>query len=137
MKSYTEYLWFNTENRRELVHITETIRKIVNESKVKEGFVLVSAMHITASVYVNDNESGLFEDIWEWLEEIAPFRSDYNHHLTGEDNGDAHLKSLLMHHQVIVPITDGDLDLGPWQSIFYAEFDGQRKKRVVVKVMGE
>jgi len=137
MKSSTEYLWFNTDNKKELVHITETIREIVLNSKIKEGFVLISAMHITASVYVNDNEPGLFEDIWKWLEELAPFNKDYNHHNTGEDNGDAHLKSLLMHHQVIVPVTNGDLDLGPWQRIFYAEFDGQRKKRVVVKVMGD
>ena len=137
MKSHTEYLWFDTEKRRQLVHITETIRNIVSESMVREGFVLISAMHITASVYVNDNEPGLFEDIWQWLEQLAPFKEDYKHHNTGEDNGDAHLKSLLMHHQVVVPITDGDLDLGPWQRIFYAEFDGKRKKRVVVKVMGE
>ena len=137
MKSSTEYLWFNTDNKKELVHITETIREIVLNSKIKEGFVLISAMHITASVFVNDNEPGIFEDIWKWLEELAPFNKDYKHHNTGEDNGDAHLKSLLMHHQVIVPVTDGDLDLGPWQRIFYAEFDGQRKKRVVVKVMGD
>ncbi len=137
MKSSTEYLWFNTDNKKELVHITETIREIVLNSKIKEGFVLISAMHITASVYVNDNEPGLFEDIWKWLEDLAPFNKDYKHHNTGEDNGDAHLKSLLMHHQVIVPVTNGDLDLGPWQRIFYAEFDGQRKKRVVVKVMGD
>ena len=137
MKSHTEYLWFDTEKRRQLVHITETVRNIVSESMVREGFVLISAMHITASVYVNDNEPGLFEDIWEWLEQLAPFKDDYKHHNTGEDNGDAHLKNLLMHHQVIVPITDGDLDLGPWQRIFYAEFDGKRRKRVVVKVMGE
>lgn len=137
MKSHTEYLWFNTEKKRELVHITETVRKIVKESKVDEGFVLVSAMHITASVFVNDLEEGLFQDIWEWLEGIAPFREDYKHHRTGEDNGDAHLKNLIMHHQVIVPITKGDLDLGPWQRVFYGEFDGKRKKRVVVKVIGD
>ena len=120
MKFQTEYLWFNTEKRRQLVHITETIRKIVAGSGIREGLVLISAMHITASVYVNDNEPGLFEDIWKWLEELAPFKSDYKHHNTGEDNGDAHLKSLLMHHQVIVPVTDGDLDLGPWQRIFFS-----------------
>ncbi|MGI9553520.1 MAG: secondary thiamine-phosphate synthase enzyme YjbQ [Thermodesulfobacteriota bacterium] len=137
MKSHTDYLWFNTDEKREFVHITETVREIVVESGVKEGFVLISAMHITASVYINDNEPGLFEDIWKWLEELAPFNKDYKHHNTGEDNGDAHLKNLLMHHQVTVPITDSDLDLGPWQRIFYAEFDGQRRKRVVVKVMGE
>ncbi len=137
MKSLTEYLWFNAENKRELFHITETIREIVFKSEIKEGFVLVSAMHITAAVYVNDNEPGLFQDIWKWLEHLAPFDENYNHHNTGEDNGDAHLKSLLMHHQVIVPVTNGDLDLGPWQRIFYAEFDGLRKKRVVIKVMGD
>ncbi len=137
MKSLTEYLWFNAEKKKELFHITETIRDIVFKSEINEGFVLISAMHITAAVYVNDNETGLFEDIWKWLEHLAPYDKDYKHHNTGEDNGDAHLKSLLMHHQVIVPVTNGDLDLGPWQRIFYAEFDGLRKKRVVVKVMGE
>jgi secondary thiamine-phosphate synthase enzyme len=137
MKSHTEYLWFNTKKRREIIHITDTVRGIVQKSSVDEGFVLVSAMHITAAVYVNDLEEGLFEDIWEWLERLAPYREDYKHHRTGEDNGDAHLKNLIMHHQVIVPITEGDLDLGPWQRIFYAEFDGQRRKRVVVKVLGE
>jgi secondary thiamine-phosphate synthase enzyme len=137
MKSHTEYLWFNTKKRREIIHITDTVREAVKKSGVREGFVLVSAMHITAAVYVNDLEEGLFEDIWEWLEELAPYRKDYKHHRTGEDNGDAHLKNLIMHHQVIVPITKGDLDLGPWQRVFYAEFDGQRRKRVVVKVMGE
>lgn len=137
MKSLTEYLWFNTDNKREMVHITETVRDTVVKSKIREGFVLVSAMHITAAVYVNDNEGGLIQDIWEWLEGLAPFKEDYRHHMTGEDNGDAHLKNLIMHHQVIVPVTDGDLDLGPWQRIFYAEFDGQRRKRVVVKVLGE
>ena len=137
MKSYTEYLWFNTKKKKELVHITETVRKITKTSDIMEGFVLVSAMHITASVFINDLEEGLFHDIWEWLEDIAPFKADYKHHNTGEDNGDAHLKNLIMHHQVIVPITGGDLDLGPWQRIFYGEFDGQRRKRVVVKAIGE
>ena len=137
MKSHTKYLWFETPKRREMVHVTEKIRNIVHESKVQEGLVLVSAMHITAAVHVNDNEHGLIEDIWEWLEGIAPYRDDYKHHRTGEDNGDAHLKNLIMHQQVIVPITNGDLDLGPWQRIFYAEFDGMRRKRVVVKIIGE
>ncbi len=137
MRSYTEYLWFNTRNRRELVNITDTIERIVVSSQVKEGLCLVSAMHITAGVFVNDEESGLKEDIWEILEKLAPYRKDYRHHLTGEDNGDAHLKSLLVHHQVVLPITDGKLDLGPWQQIFYAEFDGQRRKRVIVKIIGE
>jgi len=137
MKSHTEYLWFNTKNRKEIIHITDKLREIVKKSSVEEGFVLVSAMHITAAVYVNDLEEGLFEDIWEWLEKLAPYRKDYKHHGTGEDNGDAHLKNLIMHHQVIVPITKGDLDLGPWQRVFYAEFDGQRRKRVIIKVIGE
>lgn len=137
MNSHTEYLWFNTQEQRQMVHITETIRDIVHKSGVAEGLVLVSAMHITAAVYVNDLEDGLIEDIWEWLEDLAPFKKGYRHHRTGETNGDAHLKNLIMHHQVIVPITNGDLDLGPWQRVFYAEFDGQRRKRVVVKVMGE
>lgn len=136
VKTYTEYLWFNTPKRRELINITETVRNIVRKSGVKDGFVLVSAMHITAGVFVNDDEEGLWQDIWEWLEKLAPYRKDYRHHLTGEDNGDAHLKSILVHHEVIVPITEGDLDLGPWQQIFYAEFDGQRRKRVIVKVFG-
>lgn len=137
MKSHTEYLWFNTKNRREIIHITDKVRETVKKSGVEEGFVLVSAMHITSAVYVNDLEEGLFEDIWEWLEKLAPYRKDYKHHRTGEDNGDAHLKNLIMHHQVIVPITKGDLDLGPWQRVFYAEFDGQRRKRVIIKVIGE
>ena len=136
MKSHTEYLWYETERQRQLVHITETIRDIVYKSEISEGYVLVSAMHITASVFVNDLETGLFQDIWEWLENIAPYKEDYKHHQTGEDNGDAHLKNLIMHHQVIVPITNGELDLGPWQRIFYGEFDGRRRKRVVVKAIG-
>ncbi|MFW6102966.1 MAG: secondary thiamine-phosphate synthase enzyme YjbQ, partial [Chloroflexota bacterium] len=109
----------------------------VQKSGIEEGFVLVSAMHITAGVYVNDAESGLIQDIDQWLEELAPFRPDYRHHGTGETNGDAHLKSLLIHHEVIVPVTKGKLDFGPWQQIYYAEFDGRRRKRVIVKVMGE
>jgi secondary thiamine-phosphate synthase enzyme len=137
MKFATEYLWFNTEKKREYINITNTIEKIVTGSGVMEGMVLVSAMHITASVYVNDAESGLIQDIDEWLENLAPFDPNYRHHRTGETNGDAHLKNLIMHHEVIVPITNGRLDLGPWQQIYYAEFDGQRKKRVIIKVMGE
>ncbi|MDI3516850.1 MAG: hypothetical protein PWP37_653 [Thermotogota bacterium] len=136
MRSYTEYLWFNTKNRRELVHITDRIREIVRASQIKEGFCLVSAMHITAGIIVNDYEPGLWNDIWEWLEKLAPYREDYRHHNTGETNGDAHLKRILVHHQAIIPVTNGDLDLGPWEEIFYAEFDGQRRKRVVVKVIG-
>jgi secondary thiamine-phosphate synthase enzyme len=137
VKFHTEYLKFHTRKHREYIHITPQIEVIVKKSGVKEGMVLVSAMHITAGVYVNDNESGLIEDIDQWLEQLAPFREDYRHHDTGETNGDSHLKALLVHHQVIVPITAGRLDFGPWQRIFYAEFDGQRDKRLIVKVMGE
>lgn len=137
MKSYTEYLTFNTARKREYINITDRVAEAVRKSGVKEGMVLVSAMHITAGVWVNDAEEGLLQDIDEWLERLAPFRPDYRHHRTGETNGDAHLKSLLVHHQVIVPITGGRLDTGPWQQIYYAEFDGQRPKRVVIKVMGE
>jgi secondary thiamine-phosphate synthase enzyme len=137
MKSYTEYLWFNTKSLKEIIHITPRVEEIVKKSGIKEGFCLISAMHVTAAVYVNDNEEGIIQDIMEWLEGIAPFKKNYKHHLTGETNADAHLKSLLMHQQVIVPVTEGKLDLGPWQRIFYAEFDGKRNKRVVVKVIGE
>ena len=137
MKSYTDYLWFKTDTKRDYINITSQVQQAVGESQVQEGMVLVSAMHITAGVYVNDAESGLIQDIDQWLEELAPYGPDYRHHRTGETNGDAHLKSLLIHHEVIVPITAGQLDLGPWQQIYYAEFDGQRRKRVVIKVMGE
>lgn len=137
MKFKTEYLWFNTEKHREYINITDEVEQIVKESGVQEGMVLVSAMHITAGVYVNDAESGLISDIDKWLEELAPFDINYNHHYTGETNGDSHLKSLLIGHEVIVPITQGKLDLGTWQQIYYAEFDGQRKKRLIIKVMGE
>ena len=137
MKSVTEYLWFNTRKHREFVNITDEVEDIVGKSEISEGFALVSAMHITAGVYVNDAESGLIADIEEWLEKLGSYRPDYRHHQTGESNGDAHLKSLLIHHEVIVPITGGKLDLGPWQQIYYAEFDGQRRKRVIVKIMGE
>jgi secondary thiamine-phosphate synthase enzyme len=137
MRFHTEYLTFHTKKHREYVHITPQVEAAVKKSGVREGMALVSAMHITAGVYVNDNEPGLIADIDQWLEGLAPFRADYRHHQTGEDNGDSHLKSLLVHQQVILPITDGKLDLGPWQRVFYAEFDGQRSKRVIVKVMGE
>ncbi len=137
MKFATEYLWFNTEKKREYINITSKVEEIVHKSGVKEGMVLVSAMHITASIYINDAESGLIQDIDEWLEKMAPFNINYRHHRTGETNGDAHLKNLLMHHEVIVPITNGKLDFGPWQQIFYGEFDGRRRKRVIVKVMGD
>jgi secondary thiamine-phosphate synthase enzyme len=137
VKFHTEYLTFHTQRHREYVHITPQVEKILNNSGITDGIVLVSAMHITAGVYVNDNESGLIEDIDTWLEKLAPFKRDYHHHQTGEDNGDSHLKALLIHHEVIIPITKGRLDFGRWQRIFYAEFDGQRDKRVIVKVMGE
>ena len=137
MKVLTEYLTFHTKMHREYVHITPQVEALVKKSGVREGMALVSAMHITAGVYVNDNESGLIEDIDQWLEELAPFRENYQHHQTGEDNGDSHLKAILVHHQVILPITAGKLDLGTWQRVFYAEFDGQRSKRVIVKIMGE
>jgi len=137
MATYTDYLWFNTKKRQEFVRITDEIEKIVTRSGVDDGFVLVSAMHITAGVYVNDWEDGLIEDFQVWLEKLAPAGLEYRHHQTGEDNADAHLKRTLMGHQVMLPITNGKLDLGPWEQVFYAEFDGQRKKRVVVKVMGE
>ena len=137
MKTTTEYLWYNTKKHREYINITSEVERIVAKSDIQEGMVLVSAMHITAGVYVNDAESGLIQDIDDWLEKFAPFDPDYRHHRTGETNGDSHLKSLLIHHEVIVPITEGKLDFGPWQQIYYAEFDGQRRKRVIVKVMGE
>ena len=137
MKTHTEYLWFNTRKHREYINITGEVEKALAKSGVREGMALVSAMHITAGVYVNDAESGLIQDIDDWLQELAPEGPDYRHHRTGETNGDSHLKSLLIHHEVIVPITDGKLDLGPWQQIYYAEFDGQRRKRVVIKAMGE
>lgn len=137
MRSHTKYLYFNTERHREYINITDEVEQAVRESGVQEGMVLVSAMHITAGVYVNDAESGIIQDIDEMLERLAPFNPNYKHHRTGEDNGDSHLKSLLIHHEVIVPITEGRLDLGTWQQVYYAEFDGQRRKRVIVKVMGE
>ena len=137
MTSRTDYLWFTTPKRRDLVNITDTVEGLVKKSGVQEGLCLVSAMHITASIWVNDDEEGLWQDFWELLERLAPLREDYKHHLTGEDNGDAHLKRTLVGHQAVLPITKGKLDLGPWEQVFYAEFDGQRKKRVVVKVLGE
>ena len=133
---FTDYLWFNTKSRQEFVRITDQVASIVGKSGAKEGMVLVSAMHITSGVYVNDWEDGLIEDFQVWLEKLAPAGLPYKHHATGEDNADAHLKRTIMGHQVLVPITAGKLDLGPWEQVFYAEFDGQRKKRVVVKVMG-
>lgn len=137
MKSHTKYLVFKTNKRRDYINISGDVERAVAESGVQEGLALVSAMHITAAVYVNDAEEGLIEDIDEWLERLAPTGPDYRHHRTGEDNGDAHLKNLLVHHQVLLPITKGRLDLGPWQQVYYAEFDGQRPKRVILKIIGE
>ncbi|MBD3299521.1 MAG: YjbQ family protein [candidate division Zixibacteria bacterium] len=137
MKTKTDYLIFKTKNHREYHDITDDVASVVEKSGIQEGMVLISAMHITAGVWVNDHEDGLIKDIDEWLEGLAPFRDDYHHHQTGETNGDSHLKSLTVGHQVIVPITEGALDLGPWQRVYYAEFDGRRKKRLVIKAMGE
>jgi secondary thiamine-phosphate synthase enzyme len=137
VKSHTEYLWFNTKKQKEIVPISQQVESAVSKSGVKEGFALVSAMHITAAVFVNDYEQGLWEDIMEWAERVAPENPSYRHHRTGETNGDAHLKRLLLGHQVLLPITGGKLDLGPWEQVFYAEFDGQRKKRVIIKIIGE
>ncbi|MDR4506701.1 MAG: secondary thiamine-phosphate synthase enzyme YjbQ [Candidatus Brocadiaceae bacterium] len=137
MKFLTEYITFTTKKHRELVNITKDVQKALQKSCIHEGMILVSAMHITAGVFINDAESGLYQDIEEWLQKLAPEGPDYYHHRTGEVNGDAHLKNLLVGHQVIVPVTEGYLDLGPWQQIFYAEFDGQRPKRLIIKVMGE
>ena len=137
MRTFTDYLWFNTTERQAFVRITDDVATIVAKSGVDDGMVLVSAMHITSAVYVNDWEDGLIEDFQVWLEKLAPAGLPYKHHRTGEDNGDAHLKRTLMGHQVMLPIIGGKLDLGPWEQVFYAEFDGQRKKRVVVKAMGK
>jgi secondary thiamine-phosphate synthase enzyme len=139
MKSKTEYLTFNTSTRRAFVNITPDVRKIVEKSAVKEGLCLVNAMHITASVFINDNESGLHQDYDKWLEQLAPHEpiDQYKHNETGEDNADAHLKRQVMGREVVVAITNGKLDFGPWEQIFYGEFDGRRNKRVLVKVIGE
>lgn len=137
MKAHTDYFTFNTDRHREYINITDRVAGVVADSGIREGMALVSAMHITAGVYVNDAESGLIQDIEEWLQQLAPEGPDYHHHRTGEVNGDAHLKNLLIGHEIIVPVTDGEMDLGPWQQIYYAEFDGQRPKRLIVKVMGE
>ena len=137
MKSFTDYLEFNTSKRREYINITADVEKALAKSGIKEGLILVSAMHITAGIYVNDAESGLIADIDEWADRLAPLGPDYRHHRTGEDNGDAHLKNLLIGSQVTVPVTDGRLDFGPWQQVYYAEFDGRRRKRVLIKIIGE
>jgi thiamine phosphate synthase YjbQ (UPF0047 family) len=153
MKSHTVYRTFETERRREFVRITADVQQAVDDAGIREGLALVSAMHITAGVWVNDDEPGILEDALEWLDKLAPPTwappsndlardllpdpGDYRHHRGGEDNGDAHLKNLLVHHQAVLPVTDGRLDLGPWQQVFYAEFDGRRAKRLVIKVIGE
>lgn len=137
MKHLTEYLWFNTKKRHDYIRITDEVEELVTKSEIQEGLCLVSAMHITASIYVNDAESGLIQDIEAWLEKLAPVNPNYKHHQTGEDNGDAHLKRMILGHQVTLPITKGKLDLGPWEQVYYAEFDGQRKKKVIVKIIGE
>lgn len=136
MHAHTHYLSFKTEKPRELINITEAIEEQVRASRIEDGFCLVSAMHITAGIWVNDEEAGLKQDFADWLEQLAPTRSDYRHHRTGEENGDAHLKRTLVHHQVVLPVTAGKLDLGPWEQVFYAEFDGQRRKRVIIKILG-
>jgi len=137
MKFATEYIWFNTSKKREFINISGDVEEVLKKSGIQEGMILVSAMHITAGVYVNDAESGLIQDIEDWLQKLAPEGPNYRHHRTGEVNGDAHLKNLLIGHQVIVPVTAGKLDLGPWQQIYYAEFDGRRRKRLIIKIMGE
>ena len=137
MRFHTEYLTFRTRKHREYINITPQVEAALSKSGIREGMILVSAMHITAGIYVNDAEDGLIADIDEWLENLAPFRDDYRHHRTGETNGDSHLKSLIVHHEVIIPVTNAKLDFGPWQQVYYAEFDGQRSKRVIIKVMGE
>jgi secondary thiamine-phosphate synthase enzyme len=136
MKAHTEYITLTTKDRYEMVHLTPQIEAIVRRSGVDDGLCFVSPMHITAAIYVNDHEDGLIEDISTWLEKLAPAKPEYKHHRTGEDNADAHLKALLLHHETTLPVTKGTLDLGRWQRIFYAEFDGQRAKRIIVKVLG-
>jgi len=138
MKAHTEYLWFNTSKRQEFINITPQVEKAVEASGIKEGMCLVNAMHITSSVFINDDESGLHQDFSQWLEKLAPFGKDkYRHNLTGEDNADAHLKRTVMGREVVAAVTRGKLDFGPWEQIFYGEFDGCRKKRVLVKIIGE
>jgi secondary thiamine-phosphate synthase enzyme len=136
MTAHTEYINLKTKKRYEMVHITPQVEAIVQRSRIVDGLCFVSPMHITAAIYLNDNEVGLIEDIGTWLEKLAPAWPGYKHHQTGEDNADAHLKALLLHHETTLPITNGHLDLGTWQRIFYAEFDGQRPKRIIVKILG-
>jgi secondary thiamine-phosphate synthase enzyme len=136
MVIHTEYLTFNTKQRREIIDITDEVERVRAKAGLSDGFILVSAMHITASIFVNDHERGLWSDIMRWLEELAPAKPEYEHHKTGEDNADAHLKRMLLGHQVVVPVTDGKLDLGPWERVHYGEFDGRRPKRVILKALG-
>ncbi len=136
MIAHTEYVTFNTKKRYEILDITDRVEEVRAHAQLRDGFVLVSAMHITASIFVNDHEPGLWSDIMEWLEVLAPAKPGYKHHQTGEDNADAHLRRMLLGHQVLVPVTDGKLDLGPWERIHYGEFDGRRPKRVLFKAMG-
>jgi secondary thiamine-phosphate synthase enzyme len=136
MTSHTEYLTIDTKTRYEIRDITDEVERVRAAALLRDGFVLVSTMHITSSIFVNDHETGLYADIMKWLEELAPFGKDYQHHLTGEDNADAHLKRMILGHQVLVPVTNGKLDLGPWERIHYGEFDGMRKKRVLLKAFG-
>ena len=137
MKSHKKELWFNTKNRYEIIRITDDVRREVKESGVQEGLCLVNAMHISASVFINDNESGLHQDFLQWLEELAPYSREGYRHNVGEDNADAHLKRTIMGREGVVAISDGDLDFGPWEEIFYGEFDGKRRKRVLIKIIGE
>ena len=137
MKSQTEYLFFDTKEKREFINITDRIEEVLRISGIQEGLAFVSASHITAGVFINDEESGLKKDIMEWLEKLAPFDINYRHHRTGETNGDAHLKQMLVGHQVTLAVTKGRLDLGPWEQVFYAEFDGGRRKRLIIKIIGE
>ncbi|MCX5695709.1 MAG: secondary thiamine-phosphate synthase enzyme YjbQ [Candidatus Omnitrophica bacterium] len=138
MKSHTQYLWFNTKKRQEFINITPLVQEAVNKSAVKEGLCLVNAMHITSSIFINDDETGLHDDFSGWLEKLAPYgKEKYKHNLSGEDNADAHLKRTVMGREIVAAITGGKLDFGPWEQIFYGEFDGQRKKRVLIKIIGE
>ena len=138
MTSHTAYLWMNTPDRCDIINITAKVEAELKKSGIREGLCLVNAMHITASVFINDNEKGLHKDLLEWVEKLAPYsKAGYNHNLTGEDNGDAHLKRTIMGREVVVAVTKGELDLGPWEQIFYGEFDGRRNKRVLVKIIGE
>ena len=138
MKSYSQYLWFNTKRKQELINITPQVEKALKESRIRQGLCLVNAMHITSSVFINDDEEGLHNDFSSWLENLAPDdKKNYKHNLTGEDNAHAHLKRTIMGREVVIAVTDAKLDFGPWEQVFYGEFDGQRRKRVLIKIIGE